>query len=67
MIDFCVGSEAFKTKKRNKMQINSAKGSISAAPGDYLVRNKLNHVIIYTPEEFEQLIEPEMIDVWKKA
>lgn len=66
VIDFCIGSEAFKTKKKNKMQINSVKGSISAAPGDYLVRNKLNQIAIYSPEEFNQLIEPEMIDVWKK-
>lgn len=67
VIDFCVGSEAYKTKKKNKMQINLAKGSISAAPGDYLVRNKLNHVAIYSPEEFELLIEPDKIDVWKKV
>ncbi len=66
VIDFCIESEAFKTKKKNKIQINSAKGSISAAPGDYLVRNKLNQIAIYSPEEFNQLIEPEMIDVWKK-
>ncbi|MGF2074959.1 hypothetical protein [Enterococcus casseliflavus] len=66
VIDFCVGSEAFKTKKKNKMQINLSKGSISAAPGEYLVRNRLNHIAIYSPEEFEQLIEPVIIDVWKK-
>ncbi|WP_445292606.1 hypothetical protein [Enterococcus gallinarum] len=48
------------------MQINSAKGSISATPGDYLVRNKLNQIAIYSSEEFNQLIEPETFDVWKK-
>ena len=65
VIAFCIGSEAFKTKK-NKIQINLAKESISAASGDYLVRNEISQIAIYLREEFNQLIEPEMIDVWKK-
>lgn len=63
---FCDGYESFRTKKRNKMQINGNRGSISVAPGEFLVKNKLNHIYVYTEDEFMYLYKKEKINVWKE-
>lgn len=67
VIAFCEGTEAFRTKKKNKIQINGHRGSVSVSPEEYLVKNKLKHIMVYTEDEFRYLYEREKVSLWVEA
>lgn len=64
IVKFCSPNECFKTKKKNKIQIQTKHGSISISEGQYLVKNVFNHVHVYDEDEFFYLYNPQTEAAW---
>lgn len=62
--DFCAPYEIKKTKRGNKVQINTKRGSIAAKPSNYVVRYQ-SRIDVYTEAVFNELYELEAEKVWR--
>lgn len=65
VISFCKGANATRTKKKNKIQIVTEKGSVSVGPGEVVLRNVFNYYSVYTVEEFDYLYKINGDLIWK--
>ncbi|EUJ42108.1 hypothetical protein [Brochothrix campestris] len=67
LMAFCLPSTTLKTRKGNKLQISTTRGSFSIAPGMYLTKNSLNRLDSYDKDEFEQIYDIAEKKVWVSA
>lgn len=63
VIDFCHPLQATRTKKGNKIQVTTLRGSIAVSPFDYLVKYN-SRLEVFTKNEFDQIYLNQIEKKW---